>query len=463
MNIIPRGMGKDNAIMMCCEKFLKRFQVNSLLRQVGATKEKGIPAYEIFAFLLGIIFSKKNLYTLLSDPKEQLSFSKDTVYRFLNKASVNWHMFVFLLSCSIVGFVKTLTSEERKSAIIVDDTAYYRDRSKKVELLSRFKDHSKNRYYKGFTLLNAGWSDGQTYLPLDYRLLANAEGKELLEGSHIKEDNRTLATRRRKEARTEKPKLVLDMLRRIKGTLAQARYVLFDSWFCSPSLILSIKGLGYDVVARMKNNDNFRYRFKGELIPISKIYGKCPKRRGRSKHLLSVTVEVCHKEFKETVPAKIVFVRDKGDGNKWIALISTDTTMSEDEIIALYGKRWQIEPFHQTIKSFLGLEKEFQGRSFDAISAHTAIVMARYLLLSLENRENKDLRSVNEGFRVLCDELEDISFSFAFELIVSAISQSSSEFLFMDKQRIDAFIEHFISCLPPFIKEKLRPTACVIA
>ena len=407
--------------------------------------------------MLGLVFSGKNLYTLLSVSKEKTAFGKDAVYRFLNKANINWAIFLFYLSCSVITEVDKLTSDNRKTAWVIDDTAYYRDRSKKCELLSRFKDHSNNRYYKGYTLLTIGWDDGQTFIPFEYRLVANADEKKLVEGSHVKEDNRTLATKIRKDAMTEKPKLVLNFLEKAKSApISQPSYVIFDSWFCSPSSILSIKGIGYDVVARMKNHKNFLYRYEGELLPINKIFAQKPKRRGKSRYLLSVTVDVCHKDFEESVPAKIVFVRDRNKRNKWIALISTDVTLDEEEIIALYGKRWDIEPFHRVIKSLLGLEKEFQSRSFDGIVAHTAIVMTRYILLSLENRENKDLRSVNEGFFYLCDELEDISFAYAFELIMNIIAECSAEYLCLTKQQIDAFISHFMSSLPCYIKEKLR-------
>ena len=74
---------------------------------------------------------------------------------------------------------------------------------------------------------------------------------------------------------------------------------------------------------------------------------------------------VRHNDYPETIPAKIVYVRDKNNIKKWIALISTDVTLSEEEIVALYGKRWDIEPFHKVIKSTLKLTKEFQLRGIE--------------------------------------------------------------------------------------------------
>jgi hypothetical protein len=460
MTTIPKEVEKDHAIMKCFDKFITRFKVNHHLRKAKAMKEKGIPVYELFAFLLGLVFTGKNLYTVLSTEKERVLFGKDAVYRFLQRANINWNIFLLNLSISLVSEIDNLTSEARKCAIIFDDTPYYRDRSKKVELLSRFKDHSKNYYYKGYTLLNMGWSDGQTFIPLDFRILSNSDDKKLIQGSYIKEDNRTLATKRRKDAQKGKPSLVLDMLKSVKGTSAQAKYVLFDSWFSSPSAILDISRLGYKVVARLKNHENLRYEYNGELLSINQIYSKCKKRRGKSRYLLSVVVNVRHNDYDESVPAKIIFVRNRNDRKKWLAIISTDIEMNEDEIIALYGKRWDIEPFHKVIKSGLRLEKEFQFRSFDAIIAHTTIVLTRYLVMALENRENKDERSVCALYFHFCRELEDLSFAYSFELILSAFKQWACEYIFLSNDKIQAAVEQFIDLLPDFIKGKLKLSMC---
>jgi hypothetical protein len=66
-----------------------------------------------------------------------------------------------------------------------------------------------------------------------------------------------------------------------------------------------------------------------------------------------------------------------------LALISIDISLTEDEIIRIYGKRWDIEVFFKMNKSFLKLGKEFQCRSYDSMVAHTSIVFARYMMLSI--------------------------------------------------------------------------------
>jgi len=455
MTIMPEEQRIDNAIEKKFYFFIKRFGINKLLRKVGATKEKGISAYLIFSLLLGLVFTRKNLYETMALSREAPSFSKNTAYRYLSNPSVNWEVFVQDLSSVVIPEIDKLTSETHKTVSIIDDTPYWRNRSKKVELLSRCYDHAEKRYYKGFTMLNLGWSDGHTYIPVDFRILASGNDKNLLEGSHIKEDNRTLATKRRVAARQDKPSLALQMLKDAKGTPKQTKFVLYDSWFASPSFLLSVKGLGYDSIARLKNHKNYRYSYNGELLSINEIYSMNRKRRGKSRYLLSVTVDIRHNDFEDAVPAKIVFVRDRSNRKRWIALISTDTALSEDAIIEYYGKRWDIEPFHKIIKSTLLLTKEFQLRSFDAITAHTAIVLTRYIFLALENRQSKDERTMGELFFFVCDELSDISFQYAFDMLMSLFQQCLLDNFYISKEVVFQLVNQFIDLLPNCIKVRL--------
>ena len=160
------------------------------------------------------------------------------------------------------------------------------------------------------------------------------------------------------------------------------------------------------------------------------------------------------------VPAKIVFVRNKNKRNDWIAILSTDITLTEEEIIALYGKRWDIEPFFKFIKSGLRLTKEFQVRSFDAIVAHAAVVLVRYMFVAVESREEKDWRSFGDIGMLLYEELEDVSFRLAFELLISLFQSYLGESLHIAKDLVDDWLSHFVAALPAYIKARLTIPLC---
>lgn len=85
----------------------------------------------------------------------------------------------------------------------------------------------------------------------------------------------------------------------------------------------------------VKKSSKIKYGYQEGRFNIKEIYSKNRKRRGRSKYLLSVEVSV----GEEAVPAKIVCVRNRSKRKDWLAIISTDTSLSAEEIVRIYGKR----------------------------------------------------------------------------------------------------------------------------
>lgn len=69
---------------------------------------------------------------------------------------------------------------------------------------------------------------------------------------------------------------------------------------------------------------------------------------------------------------------------EYLAIITTDMTISEEEVIRIYGKRWDIEAFFKICKSYLKLSKECNSLSYDAMNAHVAIVFTRNMMLLLK-------------------------------------------------------------------------------
>ncbi|WP_192895212.1 transposase [Pelotomaculum sp. FP] len=147
---------------------------------------------------------------------DEIPFAKDCVYRFLNNCHYHWKKFLFLIAQNVVhNHLSPLASDQWLNVLIIDDSAYRRNRSKSVELLSRFKDHVENRYFKGFRMLTLGWSDGNSFVPLSFTLLAAEEEKQLCKiDSSI--DKRSIGYRRRKEAVQKSTDALLQLLEQAK-------------------------------------------------------------------------------------------------------------------------------------------------------------------------------------------------------------------------------------------------------
>ena len=269
-----------------------------------------------------------------------------------------------------------------------------------------------------------------------------------------KKDSRTIAGKRRKLAQTKAPVVMMTLLDTALSAGLKADYVLFDSWFSNPAQITAIHSKGMNVIAMLKKSIKIKYSYCGEHLNIKEIYSRNKKRRGRSRYLLSVDVMVGKEN---PIPAKIVCVRNKANRKDWLAFICTDTTLSEEEIIRVYGKRWQIEVFFKTCKSMLNLIEECHSLSYDALTAHVAIVFTRYMLLAMEQRENEDQRTLGELFFFLVDEMADITFSRSLGILMDALMASLQEILKLSDEQLTAFTTDFEARLPEYLRSAFQP------
>lgn len=455
ITIIP-NTDNEKKFNSTINRFFKNNKINSLLRQSNFRKEKGFSCILIFRFIFILIFTGKNLFRTLDSSNTKVDFCKDTIYRFLNSTSYNWRKFLFLLSSSIIkNEVKPLTSEDRVNVLIIDDSFYSRARSKSVELLANVFDHVDRKYKKGFRMLTLGWSDGNTFLPLAFTLLSSEKEKNRICSINDSVDKRSNGYKIREEATKKAPDTMIDLLKQAAAYALPASYVLFDSWFTYPKTLIKILNLNLHTIAMVKAMPRVFYTYEGKKYNLKSLYSAIKKKRGKAKIKASVIVQIGEDEQATPIMAKIVFVKDRNKSRNWLALISTDTTLTDEEIIRIYGKRWDIEVFFKMNKSFLNLAKEFQCRSYDAMVAHTTIVFTRYIMLAMESRNNTDFRTVGGLFYHCCDELEDIKFFEAIQIILDLLKAALYEKLSLTKTQINDFLEYFISTLPSFIKEKL--------
>ena len=217
--------------------------------------------------------------------------------------------------------------------------------------------------------------------------------------------------------------------------------------------MLTLKKQEYlDTIAMIKKSKT-KYLYNGEKLNVKEIYSRNRKRRGRSRYLLSVLVTI--EKDGENIPAKFVYVRNKSNRKDWLMIVSTDTGLSEEEIIRVYGKRWDIEVFFKACKSYLNLVKEYRGISYDAMNAHAAIVFSRYMMLSVAQRENEDDRTICELCFCLLDEMEDITFGRSICIIIDALMDAVMEYFHIIEAQLEEFTASFIQRLPKYMQEAL--------
>ena len=444
----------DKQISKSIKRFFTRFHVSSALKASNAYKTKGFPVIEIFQYLFLLIFSNRSMYMSLLTGRNTPNFAKDTVYRFMKMVQINWIRFTTILASRIINnAILPLDSEDRANVLIIDDSMFERNRSKKVELLTKIYDHAKHKYCFGFRMLTLGWSDGSTFLPVNSILLSTENKKNRInEAADV--DKRTVGYKRRKLSIEKGTHAMLTLLDAAKKSAIPAKYVLFDSWFSSPSNLHAVKKTGYDVIGMVKKTPKMFFRYHGEDMPLASIYNRNKKRRGKSRYLLSVMVDVVKED--EIIPAKVVYVRNRNKRKEYLCLISTDVTLDENEIIRIYGKRWDIEVFFKVCKSYLKLSRECNSLSYDAMTAHTAVVFTRYMMLSLESRESNDNRSLGELFLYFSDEMSDITWIQAFQMMLQIFRTMLTENTELSDEKIEELVDAFMNALPALLKTQLQ-------
>lgn len=425
------------------DDFFDRFRIGTLLHRCGVRKRHGHGVRSLTQAIFTLPFVGKNFFRGIVINKD-LPFRKDAAYELLKGTSYNWRRLLLCLGQRLHVFFNRLTNEDRETVLIIDDSSYDRSRSKLVELLSRVYDHSTGRFLKGFRMLTICWSDGISCLPIDFSLLSSADAKKRLCDSQKTMDKRCCAHQRRKEATTKATEHLEIMVKRILSTGIRAQYLLMDSWFTMPAIVSAL-AKHIDVIGMVKKTPKIYYRYNGYALDLMAIYRKLKKRRGRAKILASTLVQL-----KDGQTAKLVFVRDRRKKD-WLALLSTDVTLSDADIIRIYGKRWDIEVFFKMAKQHLKLAKEIQCRDYDALIAHTSIVFMRYMFLAYQCRTETDHRTFGDLFYCCCDEVSDISFIEALYRILNlATAQLKNIGSFCEKTAstfIDVIMDTALQCV----------------
>ena len=115
-----------------------------------------------------------------------------------------------------------------------------------------------------------------------------------------------------------------------------------------------------------------------------------------------------------------------------------------------------MEVFFKVCKSYLNLSKECNSLSYDAITAHTAVVFTRYMMLSLESRESNDNRSLGELFLYFSDEMSDITWIQAFQMLLQMFRNMIRDNTELSEDKIDELVDMFMDTLPALLKTQLQ-------
>lgn len=187
-------------------------------------------------------------------------------------------------------------------------------------------------------MLTMGWSDGHSFVPIDFALLSSSKSRITDMKAGI--DKRSHGYKRRQEALCSAPQVIAAMLDRALKAGLSASYVLMDNWFTHAPLIAEVLQRQLNLIGMVKN-DNKRYLVNGKRLTLKELYAAAPLVEGKKRNIL----RLIRTELAPGIPVAIMFVRHRFKKNEWLVILSTDLSLTAQVIIRVYRMRWDIAVF----------------------------------------------------------------------------------------------------------------------
>lgn len=416
MNMIP----KNTSSSKFSDTFSSLFSVLgicSLLKIAGFRKRAGYGATvsELLFSILSSCFydSNKTIYgNYTSRKRSNTCTSKSSLYRFLSNSHNNWRKLILLLSLRVIHKVASLSDADRKFCFVIDDSMLQRTKGKEVELMARLYDHVSKRFVKGFNLLQLGWTDGVSIFPVNSALMSSSKYENrYAEANEQKSDSRSCGGKRRAEAVQAKTAVAVDMLKQTLSSGINADYVLMDTWFTTEPFIMKIKTLGLDVIGMVKQLRQ-RYLYNGSYLNLRKLFQAIPNKK-RGDVICSAVVKT-----KQGIPCRIVFIRNRNCKRDYLAILSTDLSLDDCEIVRLYARRWLIETCFRAQKQYFKLGTETYARDYDNLIAFISVASIRFIMMEFWRRYMEDERSLGTLFRDTKEQIQDIPYQAAIDSLM---------------------------------------------
>jgi hypothetical protein len=262
------------------------------------------------------------------------TLSHDRISRFLNTKAAS--------SADLWQLVKPLARQlqSEDGVLIIDDSVEEKLYTDESELICWHWDHVVGRSVKGINLLTCLYYTQQVALPVAFELVTKPD---------FVTDKKT--GKQKRAAKKTKNELYREMLLACVTNHLPFQYVLNDLWFASAENMVYIKGtLCKDFVMPLKENRKLSLEAPGtphrHFVPVSS---------------LSLEADTLTTVWLEDVDFPLLLVKQvftNKDGSVGIVyLVTSDTSLSADQITTLYQKRWKVEEYHKSLKSNLGFAK----------------------------------------------------------------------------------------------------------
>ena len=254
---------------------------------------------------------------------EGQNFAHDTVYRVLTEEKLCFTMLAIQKLKALGGL--------KGGYLIIDDSFVFRYASGQLKL-KKLKDSAHNRYAHGFNVVLLIWTNGTIRIPVGFRLFLAQPGE------------------------ASKICLALELLEEARMIGLQPKYVLFDSWYSSGSILNWVDQAKWLFVTQLRKN---------------RLLDAVPVNTDRRPYWVKVGAL-----NKVRCAARVV-----RHGKRY--LVSNDLGLDRSGILRVYRVRQNIEEAFRSCKQELGWEG-MRFRTRQTLEAHLALTLAGYAVIEAQ-------------------------------------------------------------------------------
>ena len=401
---------------------MQLLNIKSILKNANFVKKReGASPYLVVLHFVYMLVMNKKISTFMNQSNDSLK--KDTYYRLLQNSSYNWRKLLSLTNLKILKQLHKVQDSSSVKVLIIDDTVEGKTGKYVEGSRDALWSNKEKRNIRGINVVSLNYSDGYSNFMLDFAIAMGNYARVKFEEFTQEVDVRTIAYKRRLEIMDGKSQIAIDMVTRALKSGIYADYLLVDSWYSKPAFLKEMNDLGLKVISRIANNNKI-WNFAAKEKTLNAIYEKFKNLKkekagtyGKKIKFKYFSVVVEHKNAGKI---KIVFIKTK---EKLIPIASTDLEISDEEIIDIYKRRWDIEQGYKELREHFGFGKE-ENRIYEALIARITLSFFSYNIVSYINRISHEPKTIGGLFKDLECELHTLSISMqAFIEIMDKIAQ----------------------------------------
>ncbi len=231
------------------------------------------------------------------------------------------------------------TVQQADGVLIVDDSIAEKPYTDENDIICWHYDHAKDQTLKGINFLTVMYHVQNVSLPVGFALVAKTEHYLDKEGKP------------KRRSPVSKNEYYQRLTQQAVTNQIPFTYVLNDVWYASADNMMFVKHtLHKEFILPLKAN---------RKVALS----LADKQAGRYVRVDTLVLEpqTVREVYLEQVDVPLLLVKqvfENDDGSLGLQyLVTSDTTLSYDDITTLYRKRWNVEPYHKSLKQNASLEK----------------------------------------------------------------------------------------------------------